>query len=346
MLQKILGLLSSDMAIDLGTANTIVHVAGKGIVLDEPSMVAITEYKGKKQVIAVGEEAKKMWGRTPGNVTVVRPLKDGVIADFDISEDMIKHFIRKVHAGSLGSAPQIVICVPHEATEVERRAIRESAEKAGARKVFLVEEPMAAAIGAKLPVTDAVGSMIVDVGGGTTEIAVISLSGVVYGESLKIAGDRMDSDIISYIRRTQNLLIGDTSAEDIKKRVGVAYWDGDREPNTMLVRGRNISDGLPKEIEISERHIAEALQESVSGISNGVCNILEKIPAQLASDIVQSGIMLSGGGALLKGLDEFLRRKTLLPISIADDPLLCVAYGTGQCLEETKKLEKVLLYSS
>ena len=346
MLQKILGLLSSDMAIDLGTANTIVHVAGKGIVLNEPSVVAVTEYKGKKQVIAVGEEAKKMLGRTPGDVTAIRPLKDGVIADFDISESMIKHFIRKVHAGSLGSAPQIIVCVPYGATAVERRAIRDSAEAAGARNVFLVEEPMAAAIGARLPVTEAVGSMVVDVGGGTTEIAVISLGGVVYGESLKVAGDQMDLDIINYIRHTQNLLIGETTAEEIKQRVGIAYWDDDRNPKTMLVRGRNLSDGFPKEIEISERHISEALQESVNGISNGVRNILEKIPPQLAADIVQSGIMLTGGGALLNGLDEFLRRKTLLPVSIADEPLLCVAFGTGRCLEEIKTLEKVLVYSS
>lgn len=343
MLQKILGLLSSDMAIDLGTANTIVHVAGKGIVLNEPSVVAMTEIKGKKQVVAVGEDAKRMLGRTPGDVSAIRPLKDGVIADFEVSESMIKHFIRKTHTRTIGASPQIIVCVPYGATAVERRAIRDSAEAAGARRVFLVEEPMAAAIGANLPVTEAIGSMIVDVGGGTTEIAVISLGSVVHGESLKIAGDQMDLEIINYIRRTQNLLIGDTTAEDIKKGIGIAYWDGSKKPKTMRIRGRGLSDGFPMEIEISEKQVAEALTESMNAIADGVRNILEKIPPQLAADLVHSGIMLTGGGAMLNGMDEFLRRKTLLPVSIAEDPLLCVAYGTGRCLEEIKNLEKVLV---
>ena len=345
MLQKLLGLMSSDMAIDLGTANTLVYVSGKGVVLDEPSVVAVTEVKGRKQVLAVGEEAKMMLGRTPGNIHAIRPLKDGVIADFEVAEEMIKHFIRKVHRGKLASAPQVVICVPYGATAVERRAIQESAEAAGARNVFLVEEPMAAAIGANLPVTEPSGSMVVDVGGGTTEIAVISLGGIVYAQSVKVGGDRMDSDIIMYIRRSENLLIGERTAEQIKKEIGSAMPPARGDGKTMQIKGRDLASGVPKEITVTEKQIAESLKETVEDIANGVRIALEQTPPELSGDIVEKGIMLTGGGGMLGNLDKLLRDRTGLPVAVSEDALSCVVYGTGRCLEEMKTLKSILIKS-
>ena len=343
MLARLLGLLSNDMAIDLGTANTLVYVKGRGIVLNEPSVVAIADVRGKKQVLAVGEEAKSMVGRTPGNITAIRPLRDGVIADFEVAEEMIKHFIRKVHNRRGFASPMIIVCVPSGSTAVERRAIQESAESAGARRVLLIEEPMAAAIGAGLPVTEPTGSMIVDIGGGTTEVAVISLGGIVYARSVRVGGDKMDEAIISYIRRTQNLLIGESSAEKIKIELGSAHppLDGSDGP-WREVRGRNMMNGVPREVVVSQRMIAESLAEPVSQIVEAVKVALENTPPELAADIVDKGIVLSGGGALLVGLDEVLRAATGLPVMVAEDPLSCVALGTGRALEEIRRLRNVL----
>src|SRR5438105_7527677 len=343
MIGRMLGLLSADMAIDLGTANTLVYVKGRGIVLNEPSVVAIASVRGKKQVLAVGEEAKQMLGRTPGNISAIRPLRDGVIADFEVAEEMIKHFIRRVHNRRGFASPMIVVCVPSGSTAVERRAIQESAESAGARKVLLIEEPMAAAIGAGLPVTEPSGSMIVDVGGGTTEVAVISLGGIVYSRSVRVGGDKMDEAIISYIRRTHNLLIGESTAERIKKEIGSACPPEDGEGRLMEIKGRDLMNGVPKELLISERQIAEGLAEPVSAIVEAVKVALEHTAPELASDIVDKGIVLTGGGALLGNLDLVLRHATGLPVSIADDPLSCVALGTGRCLEEMKTLRSVLI---
>src|SRR5881394_1119697 len=342
MLGRMLGLLSADMAIDLGTANTLVYVKGLGIVLNEPSVVAIASVKGRKQVLAVGEEAKLMLGRTPGNIQAIRPLRDGVIADFEVAEEMIKHFIRKVHNRRSFASPQIIICVPSGSTAVERRAIQESAESAGARRVFLIEEPMAAAIGAGLPVTEPTGSMVVDIGGGTTEVAVLSLGGIVYARSVRVGGDKMDEAIIAYIRRHQNLLIGEASAERIKKEIGSAAPPQDGEGKTLDIKGRDLLNGVPKEIKISQRHIAEALAEPTSQIVEAVKVALEATPPELAADIVDKGIVLTGGGSLLANLDQVLREETGLPVSIADDPLSCVALGTGRVLENPKSMRHVL----
>jgi len=342
MLSKLFGFLSADMAIDLGTANTLVYVKGKDIVLNEPSVVAIIEVKGKKQVLAVGEEAKQMLGRTPGNIQAIRPLRDGVIADFEIAEDMIKYFIRKVHNRRSFASPLIVICVPSGSTAVERRAIQESAEAAGARKVFLIEEPMAAAIGAGLPVTEPTGSMVVDIGGGTTEVAVLSLGGIVYARSVRVGGDKMNEAIIAYIRRHHNLLIGEGSAERIKEEIGSAYSPEEGDGRTMDVKGRDLMDGVPKELTLSERQIAESLGEPVSQIIEAVKVALEHTAPELAADIVDKGIVLTGGGALLTNMDYVLRYATGLPVSIADSPLKCVALGTGRALEEMKDLRQVL----
>src|SRR5580658_8812091 len=328
MIGRMFGLLSADMAIDLGTANTLVYVRGRGIVLNEPSVVAIAMVKGRKQVLAVGEEAKQMLGRTPGNIQAIRPLRDGVIADFEVAEEMIKHFIRKVHNRRSFASPQIIICVPSGSTAVERRAIQESAESAGARRVFLIEEPMAAAIGAGLPVTEPTGSMVVDVGGGTTEVAVLSLGGIVYCRSVRVAGDKMDEAIIAYIRRNHNLLVGESSAERIKKDIGSACMPEDGDGRVMEI------NGVPKEIVISERQISESLAEPVGSIVEAVKVALEHTAPELAADIVDKGIVLTGGGALLGNLDFVLRHATGLPVSIADDPLSCVALGTGRALEE------------
>ena len=330
------------MAIDLGTANTLVYVKGKNIVLNEPSVVAIAEVKGKKHVLAVGEDAKQMLGRTPGNIQAIRPLRDGVIADFEIAEDMIKYFIRKVHNRRSFAAPLVVICVPSGSTAVERRAIQESAEAAGARRVYLIEEPMAAAIGAGLPVTEPTGSMVVDIGGGTTEVAVLSLGGIVYSQSVRVGGDKMNEAIIAYIRRNHNLLVGESSAERIKEEIGSACPPEEGEGRTMEIKGRDLMNGVPKELVISERQIAESLAEPVSAIIEAVKSALEHTAPELAADIVDKGIVLTGGGALLTNMDYVLRYATGMPISIADNPLSCVALGTGRALEEMKKLRHVL----
>ena len=342
MLSSLFGFLSADMAIDLGTANTLVYVKGKGIVLNEPSVVAITEFKGKKQVLAVGNEAKQMLGRTPGDIHAIRPLRDGVIADFEVAEEMIKYFIRKVHNRRSFASPMVVVCVPSGSTAVERRAIQESAESAGARKVFLIEEPMAAAIGAGLPVTEPTGSMVVDIGGGTTEVAVLSLGGIVYARSVRVGGDKMDEAIIAYIRRNHNLLVGEASAARIKESIGSACPPEEGEGRTMEIKGRDLMNGVPKEIIISERQIAESLAEPVGAIIEAVKVALEHTAPELAADIVDKGIVLTGGGALLGNVDHVLRHATGLPVSIADDPLSCVVMGTGRALEEMKKLRNVL----
>ena len=342
MFSKLTGFLSADMAIDLGTANTLVYVKGQGIVLNEPSVVAIANWKGKKQVLAVGEEAKLMLGRTPGNIEAIRPLRDGVIADFEIAEEMIKHFIRKVHNRRSFASPQVIVCVPSGSTAVERRAIQESAESAGARRVFLIEEPMAAAIGAELPVTEPTGSMVVDVGGGTTEVAVLSLGGIVYSRSVRVGGDKMDESIIAYVRRNHNLLLGESSAERIKQNIGTACPPEDGNGKSLDIRGRDLMNGVPKEIVVTHRQIAESLAEPVGAIIDAVKVALENTAPELAADIVDKGIVLTGGGALLGNLDYVLRHATGLPVSIADEPLSCVAMGTGRCLEEMKTLKHVL----
>ena len=342
-LANLLGILSADMAIDLGTANTLVYVKGRGIVLNEPSVVAIATVRGKKQVLAVGDEAKQMLGRTPGNIQAIRPLRDGVIADFEVAEEMIKHFIRKVHNRRSFASPQVIVCVPSGSTAVERRAIQESAESAGARRVFLIEEPMAAAIGANLPVTEPTGSMVVDIGGGTTEVAVLSLGGIVYSRSVRVGGDKMDEAIIAYIRRNHNLLVGEGSAERIKKDVGSAYPPEDGIGKTMQIKGRDLMNGVPKEIIVDQIQIADSLAEPVSQIVEAVKVALEQTPPELAADIVDKGIVLTGGGALLGNLDFVLRHSTGLPVMIADDPLSCVALGTGRCLEEMRTLRNVLI---
>jgi len=343
MFSKLFGFMSADMAIDLGTANTLVYVRDQGIVLNEPSVVAITMVGGKKQVLAVGNEAKQMLGRTPGNIVAIRPLRDGVIADFEVTEAMIKHFIRKVHNRRSFVSPKMIICVPSGSTAVEQRAIIESAESAGASQVALIEEPMAAAIGAGLPVTEPTGSMVVDIGGGTTEVAVISLGGIVYAKSVRVGGDKMDEAIIAYIRRVHNLLIGESSAERIKKEIGCACPPADGDGRMMEIKGRDLMNGVPKEIVISERQIAEALAEPVGAIVEAVKVALEHTPPELAADIVEKGIVLTGGGALLTNLDHVLRHATGLPVTIADDPLSCVALGTGHALEEMKALKNVLI---
>lgn len=338
-----LGFLSADMAIDLGTANTLVYVKGRGIVLNEPSVVAIANRKGRKQLLAVGEEARQMLGRTPGFIQAIRPMRDGVIADFEATEEMIKHFIRKVHNRRRFATPQVVVCVPSGSTAVERRAIRESAESAGARRVLLIEEPMAAAIGAGLPVTEPTGSMIVDVGGGTTEVAVLSLGGIVYCRSVRVGGDKMDEAVIGYIRRNHNLLVGESSAERIKKEIGSACVPEDGEGRVMEVKGRDLTNGVPKEIVLSERQISEGLAEPVGAIIEAVKTALEHTAPELAADIVDNGIVLTGGGALLTNLDLVIRHATGLPVSIADNPLSCVALGTGRALEEMKTLKNLLI---
>ena len=342
MFSKLTGFLSADMAIDLGTANTLVYVRQQGIVLNEPSVVAISNYKGKKRVLAVGEEAKQMLGRTPGNIEAIRPLRDGVIADFEIAEEMIKHFIRKVHNRRSFASPQVVICVPSGSTAVERRAIQESAESAGARRVFLIEEPMAAAIGAHLPVTEPTGSMVVDIGGGTTEVAVLSLGGIVYARSVRVGGDKMDESIIAYVRRTHNLLLGESSAERIKQTIGTACPPEDGDGDALSIKGRDLMNGVPKEISITQRQVAESLAEPVGSIIDAVKVALENTAPELAADIVDKGIVLTGGGALLGNLDFVLRHATGLPVSIADEALSCVVLGTGRCLEEMKALQNVL----
>lgn len=338
-----MGLMSSDMGIDLGTANTLVYVKGKGVVLNEPSVVARATIKGRSQVLAVGNEAKQMVGKTPGNIQAIRPLREGVIADFEVAEEMIKHFIHKVHNRRTFVSPQIVVCVPSGATAVERRAIQESAESAGAGKVYLIEEPMAAAIGAGLPVTEPTGSMVVDIGGGTTEVAVLSLGGIVFARSVRIGGDSLDDAIISYIRRHHNLLIGESTAERIKKEIGSAMKPDHGDGKTLHIKGRDQISGIPKEIIIDERQIAESLAEPVSGIVEAVKIALENTPPELSADIVDKGIVLTGGGALLANLDQVIRNATGVPVSVADDALCCVAIGTGMALEHIDTMRSILV---
>ncbi|HAB77915.1 MAG: rod shape-determining protein [Litoricola sp.] len=332
MFKAIRGLFSNDISIDLGTANTLIYVKGKGIVLDEPSVVAIRTVGTQRSVAAVGIEAKRMLGRTPGNIVAIRPLKDGVIADFHVTEKMLQLFISKVHENSIiRPSPRVLVCVPAQSTQVERRAIKESALGAGAREVYLIEEPMAAALGAELPVDDASGSMVVDVGGGTTEIAIISLNGIVFSESVRIGGDRFDEAIVGYVRRRFGTLIGDSTAEKIKHEIGTAVLMQDE--HEIDVRGRNLAEGIPKQLTLKSNQIQEALAEPLAQITAAVKNALEQSPPELASDIAERGIVLTGGGALLKGLDEMLAAETGLPVLIADDPLTCVARGGGKALE-------------
>ncbi len=342
MFGRVLGLMSEDMAIDLGTANTLVFVKNRGIVLNEPSVVAMKEERGQLVPYAFGNQAKLMLGRTPEKIDAIRPLKDGVIADFRTAEEMIKHFIRRVHNRKTFTGPMIIICVPSGSTQVERRAIQEAAENAGAREVFLIEEPMAAAIGAGLPVTEPTGSMIVDIGGGTTEVAVLSLGGIVYARSARVGGDMMDDAIISYIRRFHNLLIGETTAEKIKKEIGAACAPESGEGKMIEIKGRDLMNGVPKELSLSEYQIAESLVEPVSQIIEAVKVALECTPPELSSDIVDKGIVLTGGGSLLHNLDLVLSEATGLPVLRADDPLSCVALGTGQVLEEPETFKHVL----
>ena len=327
---------SNDLAIDLGTANTLIYVRGKGIVLDEPSVVAIRQEGGpnaKKTIQAVGKEAKKMLGKTPGNIVAIRPMKDGVIADFTVTEQMLKQFIKKVHDNKLFSpCPRIIICVPCGSTQVERRAIRESAIGAGAGQVFLIEEPMAAAIGADLPVAEATGSMVVDIGGGTTEVGVISLGGMVYSGSVRVGGDKFDEAIINYIRRNYGMLIGETTAEKIKKEIGSAFPGS--EVREMEVKGRNLAEGIPRSFTISSNEILEALTEPLNQIVSAVKSALEQTPPELGADIAEKGMVLTGGGALLRDLDRLLMEETGLPVIVADDPLTCVVRGSGKALEK------------
>ena len=333
--KKLRGLFSNDLSIDLGTANTLIYVRGKGIVLNEPSVVAIRHERGSggsKSIAAVGNDAKRMLGRTPGHITAIRPLKDGVIADFTVTEKMLQHFIHKLHENKfLRPSPRVLVCVPCGSTQVERRAIRESAAGAGAREVYLIEEPMAAAIGAGLPVSEASGSMVLDIGGGTTEVAVISLNGIVYSESVRIGGDRFDEAIINYIRRNYGTLIGEATAERIKHEIGSAYPGS--EVKEIEVRGRNLAEGIPRSFVLNSNEILESLQEPLSGIVSAVKTALEQTPPELGADVAERGMVLTGGGALLKDLDRLLMEETGIPVIIADDPLTCVARGGGRALE-------------
>ena len=340
------GFISSDMAIDLGTANTLVYVKSRGIILNEPSVVAFHMRDGKKQVLAVGEDAKLMLGRTPGSIQAIRPMRDGVIADFDVAEEMIKHFIKKVHKRGMFARPKIIVCVPHGATPVEKRAIRESVLSAGARQAGLIAEPIAAAIGAGMPITDPTGSMVVDIGGGTTEVAVLSLGDIVYARAVRVGGDRMDEAIISYLRRQHNLLVGEATAERIKTQIGTARMPEDGRGASMDIRGRDLLNGVPKETEVTQVQVAEALSEPVQQICEAVMTALESTPPDLAADIVDRGVMLTGGGALLGDLDLALREQTGLAISVADESLNCVALGTGKSLEFEKQLAHVIDYGS
>ena len=330
---------SQDMAIDLGTANTLVVLKGQGVVLNEPSVVAVIDEKGKKSVLAIGDEAKTMLGRTPGNISAIRPLKDGVIADFVVTEEMIKHFIKKVHNRTTFANPRILIAVPTGSTPVERKAIQDSALAAGARRVQLIEEPIAAAIGAGLPISEATGSMVVDIGGGTTEMAVMSLGGVVYSKSLRVAGDAMDDALKSYMRKEYNLLIGDSTAEKIKKEIGTAI---PTNSNTYPVKGRDIRSGTPKEVNITEEDSSEALSVILKEMVNGIKDALENTPPELSADLVDMGLTLTGGGALLKNIDRRFSKETGLPVHIADDPLACVAIGTGKALEQEETFNTML----
>jgi len=344
VLNAILGWFSNDLAIDLGTANTLVYAKGKGIVVSEPSVVAVTQdMRGPDKVRAVGREAKEMLGRTPGNIVAIRPMREGVIADFEVTEAMLRYFIARVHDRSRWVRPRIVVAVPSGITEVEKRAVRESAMSAGAREVYLIEEPMAAAIGAGLPVTEPSGNMIVDIGGGTTEVAVLSLSGIVYSNSTRVGGDKMDEAIINYVKRKYNLLVGERSAELIKINIGTAF--GSDHLQTMEVKGRDLVAGVPKTLEIKSDEVCEALAEPVNAVVESVKLALESTPPELAADIVDKGIVMTGGGALLTGLDLLLREATGLPVMLAEDPLTAVVIGTGRCLDELQLLRDVAIRS-
>ncbi len=342
ILDPILGWFSSDLAIDLGTANTLVYVKGKGIVLSEPSVVAVRkDGRGTNKVLAVGKEAKMMLGRTPGNIVAIRPMKDGVIADFEITETMLRHFIRKVHNRRSLIRPRIIVCVPSGITQVEKRAVRESAESAGAREVFLIEEPMAAAIGAGLPITEPTSNMVLDIGGGTTEVAVISLAGIVYSKSVRVGGDKMDEAILQQIKRKYNLLIGERTAELIKTTIGNAFA-GD-QADKMQIKGRDLVSGIPKIIEIDSDEVREAITEQIETILETVKMALEQTPPELAADIVDRGIVLTGGGALLQNLDMLLREETGLPITITEDPLSTVVLGSGKALDSLDILREIMI---
>lgn len=334
-----MGVFARDIGIDLGTANTLVHVKGKGIIVREPSVVAIN--KKNNTILAVGDDAKNMIGRTPGDIVAIRPMKDGVIADFDVTQSMLKYFIKRAISGGFMSKPRVVICVPSGVTEVEKRAVEEATLQAGAKEAYLIEEPMAAAIGANLPVEEPSGSMIVDIGGGTSEVAVISLGGIVTSKSLRIAGDEFDESIVHYVKKEYNLMIGERSAEQIKMTIGAAYPKPKDE--YMEVRGRDLITGLPKNLTISSAEIIEALKEPINAIVDSIKFTLEKTPPELASDIMDRGIMLAGGGALLSGLDKLIKEETGMPVSVAEKPLDCVAIGAGKVLDEIETLKKVLI---
>ena len=342
MLKRLRGLFSNDLSIDLGTANTLIYVKEKGIILNEPSVVAIRTVNGQRTVVAVGSEAKKMLGRTPGNITAIRPLKDGVIADFQVTEEMLKHFVSRVHDERfVRPSPRVLVCVPCQSTQVERRAIRESVLKAGAREVRLIEEPMAAAIGAGLPVEEASGSMVVDIGGGTSEVAILALNGVVYANSLKVGGDRLDESIISYVRRNQGVLIGDATAERVKHTIGTASPDS--EITEMEVRGRNLAEGIPITFQMNSKQVYDAMLEPLSAIVQAIRTALEQSPPELSADISERGIVLTGGGALLKDIDVLISNQTGIPVLVAEDPLTCVAKGGGSALEIMDKYDIDLL---
>ncbi|HCQ48331.1 MAG TPA: rod shape-determining protein [Achromobacter sp.] len=345
MFKKLRGMFSNDLSIDLGTANTLIYVRGQGIVLNEPSVVAVRQDRaigGTRSVAAVGAEAKQMLGRTPGHITTIRPMKDGVIADFTYTEAMLKHFIKKVHKSRfLRPSPRVLVCVPAGSTQVERRAIKESAEEAGARDVFLIEEPMAAAIGAGMPVTEARGSMVIDIGGGTTEVAVISLGGMVYKGSVRVGGDKFDEAIVNYIRRNYGMLIGEPTAELIKKEIGSAFPGS--EVREIEVKGRNLAEGVPRSFTVSSNEILESLTDPLNQIVSAVKIALEQTPPELGADITDKGIALTGGGALLRDLDRLLQEETGLPVVVADDPLTCVVRGCGEALEHLEKLGAIFI---
>jgi rod shape-determining protein MreB len=342
ILDSLLGVFSTDLAIDLGTANTCVYVKGHGLVLREPSVVAVKrDNRGNKVVLAVGHDAKRMLGRVPGNIEAIRPMKDGVIADFEVTEAMLRHFISKAHKSNHFVHPRVMICVPTGVTQVEKRAVKDSAQSAGAREVYLIEEPMAAAIGANLPITEPISNMVVDIGGGTTEVAVISLAGIVYSRSVRVGGDKMDEAIMTHVKRKYNLLIGETSAEDIKIQIGSAYPLDPEE--TLEIKGRDLLDGIPKNITITSEEIRKSIAEQVDSIVQAVRIALEQTPPELAADIVDRGIVLTGGGALLKGLDQLLRDQTNLPITVVDDPLSTVVMGTGKALDNINILKNVCI---
>lgn len=341
MFEKFFKFLSKDLAIDLGTANTLIYMESKGIILKEPSVVAVKEDGRYKKVVAVGEEAKRMLGKTPGMIKAIRPLREGVIADFEVTEAMIRYFIQKVHNRSYLVKPRIIISVPSGTTQVERRAVKESAESAGAREVYLIEEPMAAAIGAGLPITEPIANMIVDIGGGTTEVAIISLGGIVVSHSIKVAGDKIDEAIVQYVKRKYNLLIGEATAEQIKIKIGNIIPE---EPfETMEIKGRDLISGVPKTITISSKEIQEAIREPIDIILRAIKEILEIAPPELSADLVDRGIVLSGGGALLKNLDCYLAQETGLPVKVAEDPLICVALGAGKALDNLDKLKDLMI---